>query len=492
MRLELPNRKVALPIALLFAILIPIVLLFRPKEGILFLGGLSVLGIAYSSIVLRLEQWMFYLTAFVIPFSAEVEIVSGSNIYFPSEVLIGILTITFLLKLLTIDIQKYHFSWMDLLVVGLVLSLVISSIGSTIIEISMKYTLVYSTYILVFYFYCKHLLSEGLSVKRLIVISSIAVGIVSLYSIGRSAGYGFYEAASRIISKPFYKDHTIMGAALGFAIPFAIGWLNSIISSRKSTILNVIGIVAITGGLIINLWLGHSRAAWLSVLISFALVGILYLRVRAKYLWGIGLVFVLFSIGSIDKITDQLLVNRADSGKSHSGIVEQTQSVTNINSDVSNLERINRWKSAWRMHQDKPWLGFGPGTYQYTYIPYQDERDMTRISTENPYWVKEINGGSAHSEPLLLLAETGWSGFIIWILICVYAIRTFVSLSNSGVRYKLKLEDWMIVALIGFMFHALVNNYLNSDKIAFLFWGCLAVLSFHQENQLRGGRYGKS
>ena len=46
-------------------------------------------------------------------------------------------------------------------------------------------------------------------------------------------------------------------------------------------------------------------------------------------------------------------------------------SMTNIKSDASNLERINRWNCAIRMFEDKPIFGFGPGTYMFVYAPYQ-------------------------------------------------------------------------------------------------------------------------
>jgi O-antigen ligase len=58
--------------------------------------------------------------------------------------------------------------------------------------------------------------------------------------------------------------------------------------------------------------------------------------------------------------------------KSHGGDVGQHfKSMTNISTDASNVERINRWKCAWRMFQDKPLMGFGPGTYQFYYGQFQ-------------------------------------------------------------------------------------------------------------------------
>ena len=55
-------------------------------------------------------------------------------------------------------------------------------------------------------------------------------------------------------------------------------------------------------------------------------------------------------------------------------------SVGNITTDVSNLERLNRYSCAWRMFQDRPITGFGAGTFPIAFLPYQRQEEMTRIS----------------------------------------------------------------------------------------------------------------
>src|SRR5690606_24080730 len=103
---------------------------------------------------------------------------------------------------------------------------------------------------------------------------------------------------------------------------------------------------------------------------------------------------------------------------SQAGIVNHAQSMTNVSTDVSNKERINRWKCAVRMFFDKPVFGFGPGTYQFQYAPYQKPSELTRMSTFNG------DRGESHSEYLKPLSESGLPGFVIQLLLVLAALYT--------------------------------------------------------------------
>ena len=359
----------------------------------------------------------------------------------------------------------------------------ITSVYSSNSIVSTKYSIVITSYILVFYFYLKELLKQGLDVRILLLSFCLSIGGVSLYAIYQYAAFGFQVDVSNLIAKPFFKDHTIMGAALGFAIPIATGlWWSG---KKNKLALQTFWLLPLLLVLCINLWFGHSRAAWLSVAVSVGAGVVLYFRTSPKLIAMISVIVIGITILNFDQLKDKVSTNRADSSANHASFLEQTESVTNIQTDVSNLERINRWKSAWRMQEERPWFGFGPGTYQFEYIPFQDERDKTRISIENPYWINDIHGGTAHSEPLLLLAESGWGGFVIWVLLIVHSLYFFFLRLSNGVRFGLSIEDYILIGLISFLVHALVNNFLNSDKIAWLFWSSFAILSiFNKQMKL--------
>jgi O-antigen ligase len=152
-------------------------------------------------------------------------------------------------------------------------------------------------------------------------------------------------------------------------------------------------------------------------------------------------------------------------------IGEHIMSVSNLNSDASNLERINRWSCALRMFEDRPVTGFGPGTYQFVYGPYQSVYEMTHIST--------VNGdkGNAHSEPLTYLSETGLPGFISFLL-WMFATVGFGMRAYYRARDKY-LKNIILAALLGFMtffFHGLVNSFIDQVKMASLVFGSIAII----------------
>ena len=103
---------------------------------------------------------------------------------------------------------------------------------------------------------------------------------------------------------------------------------------------------------------------------------------------------------------------------------EKLQSATNVTTDASNLERLNRWSCAWEMFKERPVMGFGPGTYAFEYASFQDPEKLTIISTNFG------NLGNAHSEYLHSLSETGLPG-----LICVLALIS--ALFYKGIRLYL-------------------------------------------------------
>ena len=86
------------------------------------------------------------------------------------------------------------------------------------------------------------------------------------------------------------------------------------------------------------------------------------------------------SFGGATKLEDQFSYNNYESHDPQATLVEKSMSVTNLNTDVSNIERLNRWVSALRMFEERPFTGFGPGTYQFTYLPFQEKRLANRLT----------------------------------------------------------------------------------------------------------------
>jgi O-antigen ligase len=150
---------------------------------------------------------------------------------------------------------------------------------------------------------------------------------------------------------------------------------------------------------------------------------------------------------------------------------EHVSSISNVSSDASNLERLNRWNCAMEMFYERPIVGWGPGTYQFVYAPFQRSGDRTIISTN------QGDGGNAHSEYLGPLCEQGVLG-----LVFVIALLYMVSSMAFRLFYTLNDYHWRLIvagAFLGLMtyfIHGTLNNYLDTDKASVPFWGFIAIL----------------
>ncbi|MCL4857353.1 MAG: O-antigen ligase family protein, partial [Flavobacteriales bacterium] len=152
-------------------------------------------------------------------------------------------------------------------------------------------------------------------------------------------------------------------------------------------------------------------------------------------------------------------------------LTEHVQSISNVSSDASNKERINRWNSAFRMFQERPFFGWGPGTYVFQYAPFQSSKDKTIISTNVG------NNGNAHSEYIGPLAESGLFGTL-----SVLFLFGMVFYKGSNLYHELpkgKIKTVVLCTLLGlftYVVHGFLNNYLDTDKLSVPFWGFIALI----------------
>ena len=230
--------------------------------------------------------------------------------------------------------------------------------------------------------------------------------MVVIFTITRHLHYGLDDVnKAHIVMSPFFRDHTSYGAILAMLI-FALG--GAILYKGKSTLFRILlwlTLLLLATGLLLS----YTRAAWMSVIVGLGILGLVMLRIKFRYILMAGLFALLY----FDEKRTDILQNMENTRKnSSSSITGHARSMSNISTDESNLERINRWNSALRMFREKPVFGHGPGTYMFKYAPYQRLKDKTAISTDFG------DLGNAHSEYIGPLAESGFFGglsvVIIW------------------------------------------------------------------------------
>ncbi len=233
----------------------------------------------------------------------------------------------------------------------------------------------------------------------------------------------------------------------------------------------------------------------LAVLLLWLLV---ILRIKFYPLITLGAVILILAFFNRDLVKESFKKNKVNSNELNAGLYEHIFSLTNITSDLSNAERVNRWKCAVRMFFEKPLLGFGPGTYQFKYFQYQKTEEMTPVSIREPIkpgattysWSPangitlagnasafQGNGGSAHSEYFLALSETGIFSLLVFIGLLLFSLKTGMGLLTKSENNTIKIIAlFAMLGLTTYFVHALFNNFLDDCKLAFLFWSSLSAL----------------
>jgi putative inorganic carbon (HCO3(-)) transporter len=124
------------------------------------------------------------------------------------------------------------------------------------------------------------------------------------------------------------------------------------------------------------------------------------------------------------------------------------------------------------MFEERPWMGFGPGTYERKYGDYQVLSQITRISS----WVGDR--GDAHSEYLGVLSEQGIPGLIFLGGLFLLSLKIGMDIVYRNSDPKIGgMAMAILMGLSTYYFHGFVNDFIDIDKAAVLFWGMISMLA---------------
>ncbi len=463
-----------------------------PKnKSILWVYGLSAIFVALNAYFIASEQYLFSLfplallvvliTVFALdklffgiilftPLSLPLyELVHGLdfNMFLPTEPLLFGLLIIFILKLLIDKSFDKSVLYHPLsIIIGInLLWIFITSLTSTMPIVSLKFFLSRLWFVVGFYIFALQIFKNKKNIGTYFWLYTFSLLIVIAYAFSRQAHYGFFdqEAANYVVN-PLYNDHTAYGAALTMVIPVMIGLLFLKQYSYKQRIAAFV----VLSILVLALIFSYTRAAWLSLFVAFIVFLIIILKIKFR-------TFILLFVSTVvllllfwTQIYMKLEKNRQDAS---SNFTEQLQSITNVSTDASNLERLNRWDCAVRMFKEKPIFGWGPGTYMFKYAPFQLSYERTIISTNSG------DLGNAHSEYLGPLSESGLFGSLTILAIVIasiyYAIKVYKKTNDKNVKI---IVLSVLIGLISYYVHGILNNFLDTDKLSALVWGFTAII----------------
>jgi putative inorganic carbon (HCO3(-)) transporter len=444
------------------------------------------IGIALLPVALLISAFIFsypaaglYITAALLPFSRNIGFdFIGVTVNTPLEPLLLVVAGTTLFNFMFNGIDKEMlFHPLTKLVIVFISLIFVSCCFSTEPLISFRIAAQTIIYIIASYFGILYFSQSDPKLPYHFLLTSLfSFSVLALINFIRHSTFGFSRTVAWNIPNPYYTDHTIYSTMAAFMIPLAFTamlwyYKKSLWKFNVFTCLFLLSSSALI--------LSYSRAAMMGVAGALCLFIVWRYKIRWSYIGIAALIVAVYIFSARDQFYMQMKRNNADSKTKKTSVEDQFKSITNMNTDVSNMERLNRWSSAIRMIKDKPFLGFGYGMYQHKYFPYQKANEMTYISIHNsqPKY-KSGTGGTTHSEYLLISSENGIITGVVYIALLVMSLYTVSKLVNTltpaDVNYYIVIGLGMSITT--YLVHSFFNNFLDTSKICTIFFGMLACL----------------
>lgn len=430
---------------------------------------LSIVPLAGLALLLMLTQLETGLlcTALLTPWAIDFALVPKMELSMPVEPMMILFTLVFLFRVMVarnydLRILRHPIS---LSIIAMLLWMLITACFSTLPMVSIKYWIARLWFVIPFFFAGVQIFRDKQRIRQFFWCYAISlIGVIFIATLKTIPRLGDLQTLHRVMC-PFYNDHTAYGCVIALFLPAAFYF----IFSRDSKGWARLGFLTIFGLMVVGLFFSYCRAAWLSVLGAIGVY--ILIRIGMKVKWMVVL-FGLF-IGAFFMYQSDVIYKL---GKNHqdssSELAGQIKSISNISTDASNLERLNRWASAIRMWKEHPIMGCGPGTYQFLYAGYQRSYQLSVISTN------QGNLGNAHSEYIGPLTEQGVPGVALMATIFLVTFATGVKVYRSAKDPAVaKMALAFTLSLLTYYIHGVFNNFLDTDKLSVPFWAFTAVIA---------------
>ncbi len=436
----------------------------------MILIGIMPALLVLAALFLDPEFFLFAIIFFV-PLSVKMDLPGGFAISLPSEIMMFLVCGYMVLYPGKFGAQvKNLFSYpLFIILLADIAWLLIASLLSSMPLVSFKRTFIQIVYITVFFLLFYTRFDRPANILKFYLLYAMGLIVPIIHGMIWHSQYGFGSQASYYMPQPFFIEHTIYGAAIVFVIP-VLFYLAVIPNEYNRKFYTRAAFVLLFLLCITAEFFSYSRAAWMSLLAIPAVVIIYYFRIKPVFLLLLLLLISTLWIANTGAIMGY--ISRIEARSNRGSLKEQVVSVANIQTDISNVERINRWKCALRMFYARPLRGYGPGTYQFQYGSFQVRSEMTRISTY------QGEKGNAHSEYLGRLAESGLPGFLLYLAAIFYAIFVASRIIYRSEDKKVRtLAILVLCSLVPYLLHTLFNGFSETDKIGSLYYGSLAAIA---------------
>ena len=439
--------QIAVPLFLAEGILLAAGLLV----GQPFLGALVATCAAFGLVAYWHPDLAWGIVWFLFPFSVERLLPGGIALHIPTEPLILSALLAWTFRILAREPLRLPRSPLHAPLMALAAVVLASSLLGPYPVLGLRAWAAAAMYVLFGYVYLIATWRGPGRAERLYpwIVGSAAVwgifGSLRVLADGASLRSAYHAA------RPFFAEHGAYGAYLAMILPLAI--LLTVERRGQSRVLYGAAATLIAVGILLS----FTRASWVGIAVVLPLLAALWAlgrRSLAPVAWLGGLAAV--------AVVTLVVMGASESISRH---VETIGEAT----DVSNLERVNRWMAAVEMAKSRPLLGVGYAAYPIVYHEYRRKILLTELAYQRM---------GPHSELFRLLSENGILGVLAagWLMIA--CIRVGVRASRDAPDPGTRLLALAVLAGLGtWWIHGLFRTYIDLEKVAVPFWASLGVLA---------------
>lgn len=412
---------------------------------------------------------IFWFLIACIPLSTEITLPNGFGTDLPTEpLMVGLMIVYFLYaaqRAPTAQTARFMRHPITLILLAHIGWIVFTTLTSSLLLVSVKFTLAKIWYVIVFYFMAGSLIVSEREVRRFFWVLFIPLVFTVAVVFLRHGLTGFTFKDIHTVLHPFYRNHVSYAATLALFAPLlwlAIGWHERGSNRRRLLIFTAVFVLGAT-------YLSYTRAAYFAILIAVGAYYVIRLKltrhaIAVSLVAGIGI--IAFFAYRNHYLSYAPNYDRTVAHEQFDNLIEATYKME----DISTMERVYRWIAGFYMSKEDPLVGFGPGNFVNFYKSYTVTSFQTYVS-DNP----EQSG--IHSYYILTLVEQGIPGLLLFLLLSFYTLvrgeQIYHRLTDP---HQKRIVMTALLCLIVIHSFLIINDMIETDKVGTFFFLYTAII----------------
>lgn len=432
-------------------------------QPLLWLLPAAVLGAALVALDFKLLYVAFFA---LLPFSVEIYLPNGLGTDLPTEPIMLALTVIAivlgLFRLRDIDYAYLRHPITALLCLHL-FWIFFSALCSQNPTVSFKFFLAKLWYVIPFYFLSLYFMGSLAFVRRVWSIFAFMLVISVSIVMVRYWPLGFDFAYIETIMKPFFRNHVNYASIMAVSVPWMWAWWADERGGRRWAMFGALVFI------LISVYFSYTRAAMLAVVMAAGVYWIVRLRMIRMAIAGAGIAAILgvgFLVRDVKWLDYAPDYNKTVSHRDFEDLISATYKME----DISTMERVYRWVAAGHMIAERPWAGFGPGTFTFYYKGYTVSDFQTYVS-DNP------ENSGIHSYYLMTWVDQGYIGLLIFLMlvitILVYGEQVYHRVEDKSAKLYVMAALLSIFILDAIL---IINDMLEVDKTGPIYFVSAATI----------------